>query len=69
MIKLMNNSVFGEHPETRRHNAVHRFYAPTISRRISLNTLMLNIEVRTIYKENLAAIHMAKTELKFNKPI
>ena len=65
--KLMNNSVFGKTIENirKRQNVVildNKKLAIKLSSK-------LNFERLTIFDENLAAFHMKKTEVYFNKPI
>jgi len=65
--KLMNNSVFGKTMENIRNRQDIQLVtnenqaAKLINRR--------NYKKRTIFSEDLVAIHMVKTELVFNKPI
>ncbi|XP_065660200.1 uncharacterized protein LOC136084050 [Hydra vulgaris] len=65
--KLMNNSVFGKTME----NIENRVDVRLITKREEAIKLASkpNYESRTIYDENLIAIHMERTELIYNKPI
>ena len=65
--KLMNNSVFGKTIENirKRQNVV---IVDNKKLAIKLSS-KLNFERLTIFDENLAAFHMKKTEVYFNKPI
>ena len=65
--KLMNNSVFGKTIENirKRQNVI------LVDDRNLANKLASkpNFDRATIFDENLVAVHMKKTEVKFNKPI
>ena len=65
--KLMNNSVFGKTIENirKRQNVV---IVDNKKLAIKLSS-KLNFERLTIFDENLAAFHMKKTEVYFNKPV
>ncbi|XP_065664661.1 uncharacterized protein LOC136086296 [Hydra vulgaris] len=65
--KLMNNSVFGKTME----NIEKRVDVKLVTNRDEAVKLASrpNYESRTIFDENLIAIHMKRTKLKYNKPI
>ncbi|XP_065654917.1 uncharacterized protein LOC136081522 [Hydra vulgaris] len=65
--KLMNNSVFGKTME----NIENRVDVRLITNRDEAVKLASrpNYESRTIFDENLIAIHMKRTKLMYNKPI
>jgi hypothetical protein len=65
--KLMNNSVFGKTME----NIRNRVDIKLCSDKNKVEKLIAkpNFESATIFTENLAAIHMTKTNIVFNKPI
>lgn len=65
--KLMNNSVFGKTMENIE-NRVDVRLVTTESEAIKLGA-MPNYDRRTIFDENLIAVHMKKTKLMYNKPI
>ena len=65
--KLMNNSVFGKTIENiRKRQNVHIIDNRKMADKLSSKP---NFERSTIFHENLAAVHMKKTEVYFNKPI
>ncbi|XP_065677415.1 uncharacterized protein LOC136092790 [Hydra vulgaris] len=65
--KLMNNSVFGKTME----NIENRVDVRLVTKREQTIKLASkpNYESRTIFDENLIAIHMKRTKLVYNKPI
>ena len=65
--KLMNNSVFGKTME----NVRNRVDIQLVNREEKAIKLFskTNFDKRTIFFENLIAVHMYKTRLKLNKPI
>ena len=65
--KLMNNSVFGKTME----NIENRIDVRLVSTRVKglKLTARPNYHRTTIFDENLAAIHMKKTSLYYNKPV
>ena len=65
--KLMNNSVFGKTME----NIRNRVDVRLITSEKMANKLVSkpNFDRRTIFSENLVAVHMKKTKLVFNKPV
>ena len=65
--KLMNNSVFGKTME----NIRKRVDIRLVTNKKDAKKLISkpNYHHRTIFCENLVAIHMKKTEIKFNKPV
>ena len=65
--KLMNNSVFGKTMENIRNRQDIRL--ATRKDQLKKLTSKPNFKRRTIFSENLIAVHMGKTHLKFNKPI
>ena len=65
--KLMNNSVFGKTMENIRNRQDIKLVTTPEQAAKLINRP--NYKKRTIFSEDLAAIHMGKTELKFNKPI
>ena len=67
VFKLMNNSVFGKTMA----NIRNRVDVKLVNNRGAAEKLSAkpNFEHLTIFHENLVAIHMKRTKLKFNKPI
>ena len=65
--KLMNNSVFGKTMENIRNRVDIRLVTNERDARKLISKP--NFQGRTIFDENLVAIHMKKTKLVFNKPI
>ena len=65
--KLMNNSVFGKTMENIRNRQDIKLVTTPEQAAKLINRP--NYKKRTIFSEDLAAIHMGKTELVFNKPI
>ena len=65
--KLMNNSVFGKTMENIR-NRVDIRLVTRVSQAKKL-TCKPNYQHQTIFSKNLAAVHMKKVSLKFNKPV
>ena len=65
--KLMNNSVFGKTMENIRNRQDIRL--ATNEAQVKRLVGKPNYKRRTIFSENLVAVHMGKTELNFNKPI
>ena len=65
--KLMNNSVFGKTMENIRKRVDIRLV--TNEKDAKKLTTKPNFHHFTIFSENLAAIHMKKTSLTFNKPV
>jgi len=65
--KLMNNSVFGKTMENIRNRVDIRLV--TTEKDAKKLISMPNYQHRTIFCENLAAIHMKKTKLVFDKPV
>ena len=65
--KLMNNSVFGKTMENIRSRVDIRLVTNEDQARKLISKP--NFQHRTIFCENLAAIHMKKTRLLFNKPV
>ena len=65
--KLMNNSVFGKTME----NIRNRVDVKLVNNRGAAEKLSAkpNFEHLTIFDENLVAVHMKRTKLKFNKPV
>ncbi len=65
--KLMNNSVFGKTME----NVRNRVNVKLVTNEKALNKLVKksNFKSVNIFHENLIAVHMEKTTVKFNKPI
>ena len=65
--KLMNNSVFGKTMENLRNRVDIRL----VTNEVKARKLFAkpNYESRTIFSDNLIAVHMKKTKLKLNKPI
>ena len=63
----MNNSVFGKTMENIRNRQDIRL----VTREEQVKKLIAkpNFKRRTIFSENLVAVHMGKTNIKFNKPI
>ena len=65
--KLMNNSVFGKTMENLRNRVdVRLVTSEDKARKLFAKP---NYESRTIFSDNLIAVHMKKTKLKLNKPI
>jgi hypothetical protein len=65
--KLMNNSVFGKTMENIRNRVdIHLVNSEAKAKKLAAKP---NFERCTIFDENLVAIHMKKTKLKFDKPI
>ena len=65
--KLMNNSVFGKTMENIEKRVDVRLV--TNKKRAVKLASKPHFEKRTIFDENLIAIHMKRTKLKYNKPI
>ena len=65
--KLMNNSVFGKTMENLRKRVDIRLVTNEKEARKLISKA--NYNRRTIFSENLMAIHMNKTNIKYNKPI
>jgi len=65
--KLMNNSVFGKAMENIE-NRVDVKLATDLKKATAL-AAKPNYDIRTIFDENLIAIHMKRTKLVYNKPI
>ncbi|XP_021001758.2 uncharacterized protein [Parasteatoda tepidariorum] len=65
--KLMNNSIFGKTMENIRRRVNIRLC--TSSKQVSKLIAKPNFEHRTIFSENLMAVHMKKTKIHFSKPI
>ena len=65
--KLMNNSVFGKTMENIRNRVDVRLV--TSEKVVKKLVSKPNFHHRTIFNENLVAVHMKKTKLVFNKPI
>ena len=65
--KLMNNSVFGKTMENIRNRV--DIHLVTDEKQASKFISKPNYQHRTIFCDNLAAIHMKKTHLVFNKPV
>ncbi|VDI48620.1 Hypothetical predicted protein [Mytilus galloprovincialis] len=65
--KLMNNSVFGKTMENIRKHVDVRLV--TTEKQALKLVAKPNFDRRVVFTENLAAVHMKKTKLKFNKPI
>lgn len=65
--KLMNNSVFGKTMENIRNRVDVRL--ATTEKEAKKLISQPNYNHRTIFNEHLAAIHMKKTKLLFNKPV
>ena len=63
----MNNSTFGKTMESIRNRIDIRLVTNDLQAAKLINKP--NYKKRTIFSENLAAIHMGRTELVFNKPI
>ena len=63
----MNNSVFGKTMENIRNRQDIKLVTTPEQAAKLINRP--NYKKRTIFSEDLAAIHMGKTELKFNKPV
>jgi uncharacterized CHY-type Zn-finger protein len=65
--KLMNNSVFGKTMENIRNRVDIRLVTDeTVAIKLAAKP---NFDHCTIFDENLVAIHMKRTKLKFNKPV
>ena len=64
--KLMNNSVFGKTMENIRNQV--DIHLVTIEKETRKLISKPNFQHRTIFSENLVAIHMKKTKIFFNKP-
>ena len=65
--KLMNNSVFGKTTENIRNRV--DIHLVTDEKQASKFISKPNYQPRTIFCDNLAAIHMKKTHLVFNRPV
>jgi hypothetical protein len=65
--KLMNNSVFGKTVENIRNRVDIRLCSN--EKKVEKLIAKPNFESRTIFTENLVAVHMKKTKIVFNKPI
>ena len=65
--KLMNNSVFGKTMENIRNRVDVRLVSDR--KKAEKFSEKLNFRHCTIFDENLVAVHMKKTKLKFNKPV
>ena len=65
--KLMNNSVFGKTMENIRNRVDIRLV--TRESQAKKLTCKPNYQHHTIFSKNLAAVHMKKVRLKFNKPV
>ena len=65
--KLMNNSVFGKTMENLRKRVDIRLVTNEKEARKLISKA--NYNRRTIFSENLMAVHMNKTHIKYNKPI
>ena len=65
--KLMNNSVFGKTMENIRNR--ENIKLATSEKKALKLIAKPNFKRRTIFTENLIAVHLGKTKLKFNKPI
>ena len=65
--KLMNNSVFGKTMENIRNRKDIRLI--TSEKKALKLIAKRNFKHRTIFTENLVAVHMGKTNLVFNKPV
>ena len=65
--KLMNNSVFGKTMEIIRNRV--DIHLVTDEKQVRQFISKPNYQHRTIFCDNLAAIHMKKTHLVFNKPV
>ncbi len=65
--KLMNNSVFGKTME----NVRNRVNVKLVTNKNALNKLAKkpSYKGKTIFHENLVAVHMEKITVKLNKPI
>ena len=65
--KLMNNAVFGKTMENIRNRVdIHLVTNKKEARKLIKQT---NYQHRTIFSKNLAAIHMKRKKIKFNKPV
>ena len=65
--KLMNNSVFGKTMENIENRVDVRLV--TKEKEVMKLSKKTNFESRTIFDENLIAVHMKRTKLVYNKPI
>ena len=65
--KLMNNSVFGKTMENIRKRVDVRLV--TTEKQALKLVAKPNFDRRVVFTENLAAVHMKKTKLKFDKPV
>ena len=65
--KLMNNSVFGKTMENIRNRVDIRLV--TGVKQANKLTSKLNYQHHTVFSKNLAAVHMKKVSLYFNKPV
>ena len=65
--KLMNNSVFGKTMENIRNRVDIRLVNDR--RKAEKLSAKPNFKHLTIFDENLVAVHMKRTKLKFNKPV
>ena len=65
--KLMNNSAFGKMMENVRNRVDIRL--KTSAEQYERMLRLTNYKSTTIFSENLAAVHMLKTEVKMDKPI
>ncbi|XP_054267190.1 uncharacterized protein LOC128989333 [Macrosteles quadrilineatus] len=65
--KLMNNAVFGKTMENIRNRVNIRL--ATKEKQVDKWLAQPNFKRRTIFTDQLAAVHMSKTKLVFNKPI
>jgi hypothetical protein len=65
--KLMNNSAFGKSLENIRNRVNIKLCSN--EKKIEKFIAKPNFESRTMFTENLAAIHLKKTKIVFNKPI
>ena len=65
--KLMNNAVFGKTMENIRKRVDVRLV--TSEEKVNKLVSKPNYDRRTIFSENLVAVHMKKTKVVFNKPI
>ena len=65
--KLMNNSVFGKTMENIRKRVNVQLI--TSEKKLLKLTAKPSYDKRTIFSENLVAVHMSKTKISFNKPV
>ena len=66
-LKLMNNSVFGKTMENIRNKVdIHLVTNEMRARKLISKP---NYKHRTIFSENLSAVHMKKTKMVFDKPV